>query len=643
MNEKNAAQYNALFAKAYQELAAAGKLREGMENDEGRFLSIDDYFAHMADLLLLNPTYMMLPLDETTFDINANNRAISAPKIVILQNDQIAETVIFTIDRYFDYMDLNNAEIWVQWSAPGKNGTIREGSSRIEMKDIASVPGKIRLGWPLDSDITKEPGTVKYSVRFWNKGIVKNDETDAEEEKVVYSFNTLTSTLTISPSLQPEVDFTSVPNAPIRDNIFVRAIRNSQITSEGVAVPLEPLFSEPGQDLPIEASLVDDTLTLKAQATVGDTGHIAYEWYYKPAVDMVTENSTFNSNTFYSYEPRTIYNSDGTTTELPGFKEFNPNGIKEEYIPVEGLTALVTGEQYYVAASDTSSGYTAYTGTTVPENTTLYERYTTYTVPEGDIKVTGDYYVEATNYIRPNTSNAKSSRICKLISPDNVAFANNLPELAVIENEAGIDLNVKLVPQTSDKADITYIWRKSVESNVIDEDDEVIENENSNICNITTPGWYQVAAKVLLNREDKSATSGVCKVTFMPEVPSLDYTDEAKLLIPEDKTIPYYVSSDAELKVVVGSIIPEDYKGYSEKLFSDKLRYVWYVQSNEGVTRPVADADIESGLVVDGLGTPVLKVHSPGDDGYTFTCKVFNELNGITVDSGDNSLSFYIV
>ena len=57
----------------------------------------------------------------------------------------------------------------------------------------------------------------------------------------------------------------------------------------------------------------------------------------------------------------------------------------------------------------------------------------------------------------------------------------------------------------------------------------------------------------------------------------------------------------------------------------------------------MTDADIESGLVVDGLGTPVLKVHSPGNDGYTFTCKVFNELNGITVDSGDNSLSFYIV
>lgn len=87
INENNVSQYNALFAKAYQALKAAGKLRPGMENSEGRFLSIDDYFAHMADLLTLDVTYMMLPLDENPFVINANTRAISAPKIVTLQND----------------------------------------------------------------------------------------------------------------------------------------------------------------------------------------------------------------------------------------------------------------------------------------------------------------------------------------------------------------------------------------------------------------------------------------------------------------------------------------------------------------------------------------------------------------------------
>jgi hypothetical protein len=84
INEKNANLYNALFAKAYQALKTANKLKPEFENEEGRFLSLDDYFAHMSDLLALDVTYMMLPLDETTFAINANTRSISTPKIVTL-------------------------------------------------------------------------------------------------------------------------------------------------------------------------------------------------------------------------------------------------------------------------------------------------------------------------------------------------------------------------------------------------------------------------------------------------------------------------------------------------------------------------------------------------------------------------------
>jgi hypothetical protein len=117
----------------------------------------------MADLLALDPAYMMLPIDEAAFTINANTRAISTPKVVTLQNDQIAETLTFTIDRYFDYMDLYNATVYVQWTLPSG----KEGATEIELKDITTMPGKIRFGWPLDSDVTSEIGTVRYSVRFW--------------------------------------------------------------------------------------------------------------------------------------------------------------------------------------------------------------------------------------------------------------------------------------------------------------------------------------------------------------------------------------------------------------------------------------------------------------------------------------------
>lgn len=196
ITEKNAHLYRALFAKAYQALEEKDPDLLQVTHDERRFLTLDEYFAHMADLLALDPVYMMLPLDENPFAINANTRAIVAPKIVTLQNDQIAEMITFTIDRYYDYMDLDNATIYVQWTLPSG----KEGATKVEFKDLDSEPGKIRFGWPLDADVTSEVGKVKYSVRFWQKGMIENAEGEFEE-KVVYSFNTLTSEFTVSPSL----------------------------------------------------------------------------------------------------------------------------------------------------------------------------------------------------------------------------------------------------------------------------------------------------------------------------------------------------------------------------------------------------------------------------------------------------------
>jgi hypothetical protein len=68
------------------------------------------------------------------------------------------------------------------------------GASLVELRDL-SIPGKIRFGWPLDNEITSQAGAVQFSVRFWN--IEKIDGIDT----VVYSFNTQTSTLTITKSL----------------------------------------------------------------------------------------------------------------------------------------------------------------------------------------------------------------------------------------------------------------------------------------------------------------------------------------------------------------------------------------------------------------------------------------------------------
>ena len=639
INEKNANLYNALFAKAYQALKTANKLKPEFENEEGRFLSLDDYFAHMSDLLALDVTYMMLPLDETTFAINANTRSISTPKIVTLQNDQIAETVVFTIDRFFDYMDLYNATIYVQWTLPSG----KEGATLVEMKDIESIPGKIRFGWPLDSEITSEVGQVKYSVRFWNKGVINN------EEKVVYSFNTLSSSLNVSASLQPEITPDLDINAPHRSSIFAKAIRNSQATS--YPIPVNPTFGEPGLDLPLYASLVDNTLTLKAQAVIGDTGTISYRWYYKPAVDVVLGDDSFNHEVFYPFE-------DDADPELPGFEAFGGTvATVFEEVEYEAGEDLAADEFYYtLKAGSSPASYEAYTDVKAPtDDTALYQKFTTYAVPQGedkihniakdDMKVTGEYIVRAVNTIGVNTSNEEPSSVCRLVSPDNVAFSTDLDATYVMA-AAGGNLKVAVNEQASDDAVVTYAWRKNIKSSERTEEqkDNWVTHENTSVANsnVLTPGWYDVTVSATLNREAKVVTSSVCKVTFDPVVPTLAHTVEDNH--PMDGDMPIFSDDTVTLSVATGSVVPSGYEAYDEKLFSENLEYVWKITMADTPTRPLTQTDIDSGLVTGTLGGSSITINNPNNKLWIISCYVTNVLNGKVVTSTDEqALRFKLV
>lgn len=587
----------------------------------------------MADLLALDSTYMMLPIDEASFTINANTRAITTPKVVTLQNDQIAETLTFTIDRYFDYMDLYNATVYAQWTLPSG----KEGATEIEFKDITTIPGKIRFGWPLDSDVTSEVGTVRYSIRFWQKGTIKEGNQDVQ--KVVYSFNTLTSSLNISPALQPEVNNELEINKPVTANLFKRAIMNSQITSGSTPIPLAPSFGEPGLNLPVYASLANDTLTLKAQAFVGDTGTINYEWYYTPAVTETINEETFTAGVEYPFSNYT----DETNATRKGFSVYGGTVNHNVFEEFDYTSGLVLGEQYYVKPDENSDAYAAYTSHLAPtDGTKLYQRFTTYTVPSGAVKVTGDYCVRATNTIGSNTSAKHPSQVCRLVSPDGVEFTTNLGAVAIIPDDEAKRLTVRTNKQASDDAVVTYAWVKDTTNSDFAASAQV-ETTINNYTDITTPGWYKVTASALLNRETKSAVSAVCKATFEPKIPTMTYADGIE--IPADDDKPSFTGNgDVELEVVMGSVVPATYEGYAEELFSEHMSYDWKVSIADQGERSLGEADVTSGLVKSGLGTNKLTVSAAGDTTRIYTCYVTNTLNGKVVTSDStNSLSFLVV
>ena len=103
--------YSVLFKKANAKLNLTGD--EEIKN-------LETYFAHMGTLAATGEAiYRLLPLDETPFIINANTRTITIPqefsKCGAVKGDNFCEVATFVIDRYFDFKDLADTTIVVQW------------------------------------------------------------------------------------------------------------------------------------------------------------------------------------------------------------------------------------------------------------------------------------------------------------------------------------------------------------------------------------------------------------------------------------------------------------------------------------------------------------------------------------------------
>ena len=108
VTKENKALYKALFEKVNEEF--------NWTSDAEAITSLDWYFAQLEEIANKNPIYRVLPLDEPTFDIDANTRQITIPEEfrkngISVQGDQISEIIFFTIDRYVDTMDLYRDDI----------------------------------------------------------------------------------------------------------------------------------------------------------------------------------------------------------------------------------------------------------------------------------------------------------------------------------------------------------------------------------------------------------------------------------------------------------------------------------------------------------------------------------------------------
>lgn len=190
-------QYDNLFAKAVADLndSTIEQMVDEKKHPK-KISSLEEYFTYIYNLVNLkkgdNPNYgrkyTILPIQEEYFEIDANSRTITVPEVfrkngIGVAGDQAAETVYFKINRYFDAMDLNNTQIYIQW----KNSQGDAGISKEWVRDIETFDDYLVFGWVLGNDIVRQSGTLQFSISFINPIL----NSDGYATECTYSLNTL--------------------------------------------------------------------------------------------------------------------------------------------------------------------------------------------------------------------------------------------------------------------------------------------------------------------------------------------------------------------------------------------------------------------------------------------------------------------
>lgn len=316
--------------------------------------SLEDYFGIIKTITdCINTNYQILPLIarngvfiniEEPFEIDANTRTIKPPNnnyTYAVSGDNLAETIYFSIDRYFDNEDLNTHNIAVLSSINGK-----KFQTPIEVKDITSVPNKIIFGWPIGKTITKQTsGTLEFSIRFYT---VKGTEVD-------YSLNTLPAHITIKNSLDflsdAETDYENGDEIIIDQSArFARELLQNGDIYKTAAIQTPVFYYETPQpengDYEITST---SSASLSAAAYSPDALNIEYEW--------IKENKAEGESLTYQNEYISIGNTI-TQKDIDKYQIFYSKDELNNYHQELITEPITDGEQEYYRLGSTITGIT---------------------------------------------------------------------------------------------------------------------------------------------------------------------------------------------------------------------------------------------------------------------------------------------
>lgn len=108
---------------------------------------------------------VLLPSAENIYEIDLNSRKITPPEFLSNYTDHASEVIYFKCDRFFDYMDLSNCAVVIQYVNAKKESRLYP----VPFVDVAtcSLENKMLIPWCVDGNVTSQAGDVTFSIRFY--------------------------------------------------------------------------------------------------------------------------------------------------------------------------------------------------------------------------------------------------------------------------------------------------------------------------------------------------------------------------------------------------------------------------------------------------------------------------------------------
>lgn len=524
-----------------------GNLTEEEIENIIKISTLNDYFCNIVELTGINPQYVVLPLDEEVFEINANSRAITVPPSfkkngVGVQGDHTAETVHFVIDRYFDSIDLAAEDIFIAIQYEGPNKDIH-GLDPAVFKDVTTLQNKIIFGWIIDDKVTSVPGNIKFAVHFFKGNL---DEATGRISEVKYSFNTLSAQIAINKAF--EFDLSSFDTQRDPSQLVIDRLTNSK--ADGAVDAMAPIFVVNLPEGKVDLNTLDridtdaTTYTFDALAHSPDAGYIEYTWYRKDG-DIIEEVPAEKVSMRY------ILTEDTTpaTNKIYYYKD-----IDNEWVRLTSKDTFQVGVEYFERRSCCVADYV------------------------------GTYYVSVKNNVGTSSVSVESNRV--EIPRPTMPKENTIeiPEYDILE-KCGWDMTVGYYRATKELEDSEVILSISAEPNEgdniqykwykvegVDEHNKLIPNlteEGINLIEIeganeedyivNDTGWYTVGIVGARNNATVEFPSErYYRVTSMPETPVFI---EVEGIVEEDVYLPLGEYVEVSLDNL-------DY--------SDEILYCWY-------------------------------------------------------------------